>query len=206
MPNRLSTIAGLSALGWLVLACRKTAESTSPGAGSSSAAPGAGTRGAGGAASRTRQDARAEARPIAGTAGCSMLASEGPASSATNPAPTWSTVKQVLTEAIPGNPPCASADCHGAGGPNPFQLNPHDSEQMYRSITTTIAKDCGNVPIVTPGKPKQSALLTALRGPCSCSIPRMPRACDSDPNNNLCLPADYIAAIEQWIASGAPKP
>jgi hypothetical protein len=97
---------------------------------------------------------------------------------------------------------CASAPCHGTGGAappdNPLTLQ--DDNTLYGNMMAYVSKACGNMKLVTPGKPDQSALMTALNGPCGPVTPRMPYGCSDD----SCLPADYIAAISQWIANCAP--
>jgi hypothetical protein len=118
---------------------------------------------------------------------------------------TFDTVKLVL---MGGGPimPCAAAPCHGVNGMappgDPLELPPNDDAQLYTNLTSYVAKDCSNMKLVTPGDPSQSALLTILQGPCG-MVPRMPYMCtDADRN---CIPAEYVTAISQWIASGAPQ-
>ncbi len=114
--------------------------------------------------------------------------------------PTFATLKLVLTEA---RPPCAAADCHGPGGPNPLQYWVKDDDKLYETLTHHISVDCGNIPVVTPGDPSRSAIVKVLKGPCSAKVPQMPNGCR--PQDNNCLPSEYVAAIERWIALGAPK-
>jgi hypothetical protein len=98
--------------------------------------------------------------------------------------------------------PCAAAPCHAAGGMappgNPLTLQ--DTPALYANLTSYVAQDCGNIKLVTPGKPEDSALLKILRGPCGV-VPRMPYMCSGD----ACIPDDYIAALSQWIANCAPE-
>ena len=114
--------------------------------------------------------------------------------------PTFNTVKLVLGGggAIM---PCASAPCHAAGGVappgNPLSLQ--DTPQLYATMTSYVASDCGNMKLVNPGHPEQSALLTILKGPCGV-VPRMPYMCSGD----ACIPDEYVAALSQWIANCAP--
>jgi len=83
------------------------------------------------------------------------------------------------------------------------------SDQLYTELTTYVSVECGNIPIVTPGNPAQSALIKLLKAPCDDGIgepiPRMPNGCTEDEFGNTCVPDEYIAAIEQWVASGAPQ-
>lgn len=117
---------------------------------------------------------------------------------------TFETVKTVLQGGGP-YAPCASAPCHAVGGMappgNPLTLAVND--QLYANLTTHVSKDCGNIPVVNPGKPDQSALVKVLKGPCSAITPQMPLGC-SDAQGN-CIPDDFVAAIVQWIAAGASK-
>ena len=114
--------------------------------------------------------------------------------------PTFATLKLVLTGT---HPPCNAADCHGPGGPNPLQYWVKDDDKLYDTLTHHVSVDCGNIPVVTPGHPSQSAIVKVLKGPCSAKVPQMPNGCTPEANN--CLPPEYVAAIERWIALGAPK-
>jgi hypothetical protein len=82
------------------------------------------------------------------------------------------------------------------------------NDGLYTELTTYVSMECGNIPIVTPGNLAQSALIKLLKGPCDDGIgdpiPRMPNGCVEDEFGNNCVPDDYIAAIEQWVLSGAP--
>ena len=83
-----------------------------------------------------------------------------------------------------------------------LELPPNDDAQLYANLISYIAKDCSNTKLVTPGDPAHSAILTILQGPCG-MVPRMPYMCtDADRN---CIPAEYVTAIAQWIASGAAQ-
>jgi hypothetical protein len=115
--------------------------------------------------------------------------------------PTFATVKLVLAGggAIM---PCASAPCHAAGGNAPpgHPLTLQDTPQLYANMLSFVSSACGNIPLVNPGTPEESALLKILRGPCG-ATPRMPYMCSGD----ACIPDDYIAALSQWVASCAPE-
>ena len=108
---------------------------------------------------------------------------------------TFETFKFVVTEV-----PCFGAGCHN-DEQNPLNLQVDD--QLYTRVTSGISVKCGNLPIVNPGNPQESAIVKILKGPCG-STPRMPLGCLEDQDAN-CVPAEYIAAIEQWIAAGAPQ-
>jgi hypothetical protein len=114
--------------------------------------------------------------------------------------PTFETVKLTLRG---GGPimSCASADCHGLGGHAP-PANPlilQNDANLYASMTSYVSAACGNIKLVNPGKPSESALTKILRGPCG-STPRMPNGC----SDAACIPEEYIVALEQWIANCAP--
>jgi hypothetical protein len=119
----------------------------------------------------------------------------GSGSGGTIPA-TFDTLKLVIEQTAPT--PCVAADCHG-GEHHPLKLALDDG--LYSRLTTYMSVNCGNIPVVTPGDPSRSALVKLLKGPCGMT-PRMPNGCTEQDGN--CLPADYIAAIEQWVANGAP--
>lgn len=119
-------------------------------------------------------------------------------------AATFETAVIVFTT---NQPTCTSADCHG-GHPGAIDLRP--DEELYERLTTTSSEVCGNL-IVNPGSPDQSALVQVLTTGCGnvapqCSIgteciPRMPLECTEGFD---CIPPNYIEALRQWIANGAP--
>ena len=135
-----------------------------------------------------------------GSGGASCTPSGTGGSSGSIP-PTFATVKLVLGGggAIT---PCAAAPCHAVGGmappANPLTLQ--DTPALYANLTSYVAKDCGNMKLISPGKPEESALLQILKGPCG-AVPRMPYMC----SDQACIPDDYIAALSQWIANCAPE-
>jgi hypothetical protein len=89
----------------------------------------------------------------------------------------------------------------GDGG---FRITLNNDSQLFKNLTATVVKDCGNHPVVTPGDPSKSALLQIIQGDCSMKTPRMPPGCvDGDAG---CVPPDYVAAVAQWISDGAPWP
>lgn len=108
---------------------------------------------------------------------------------------TFDTLKFVITQVT-----CFGAGCHN-DDQNPLNLRVDD--QLRTRLTSHISKNCGNLPVVNPGKPQESALLKILKGPCGPTA-RMPLGCVND-DDAMCVPADYIAAITQWIALGAPQ-
>jgi len=97
---------------------------------------------------------------------------------------------------------CDNGDCHDGNEANP--LNLVDRPELYEHITTLVSPECENLPIVDPGNPEGSALIKLLKGPCG-TLPRMPKDCFVTEFENTCVSDDYIAAIEAWVAAGAPE-
>jgi len=162
--------------------------SSGRGASASAGASHAGAPSNGGAGANTAGGGSA-----AGTSGDSGSGSTSP------PIPaTWDTVKLVLSGT---RPPCSG--CHGMGDGG-FRITLTNDSQLFKNLTTTVVKDCGNNPIITPGDPSKSSLLEIIQGDCSMKTPRMPPGCvDGDAG---CVPPEYVAALSQWISDGAPWP
>ncbi|KYF96887.1 hypothetical protein BE20_58875 [Sorangium cellulosum] len=96
-----------------------------------------------------------------------------------------------------------NASCFGAGCHND-EMNPLNLKvdaELRTRLTTHVSKNCGNIPVVNPGKPEESALIKILEGPCGETM-RMPLGCVNDGDAN-CVPPSYIEALSQWIADGA---
>jgi hypothetical protein len=163
-----------------------------------------GSAGSGGLGSGGQNTAGAGGGSSGGTGGESTGGVGGAGSSAggsggSNIPATLDTLKFVLQGT---NPPCVASDCHGSGTHHPLTLAVND--QLYTTLTTHVSMRCGSIPLVTPGNPQQSALVAILKGPCG-ETPRMPNGCIEDEFGNTCVPDEYIAAIEQWVANGAPQ-
>ena len=100
---------------------------------------------------------------------------------------------------------CVSAPCHEAGGQAPpppetaLDLSPNDN--LYSTLMSYVAKDCNNETLVVPGHPEKSAIVKILSGPCSSTVPQMPKGCSGD----SCIPQTYVDAISAWITNGAPQ-
>lgn len=77
-----------------------------------------------------------------------------------------------------------------------------DDQKLYAALTSYVSKACGNTKLVDPCNPGKSALVTILKGPCGMT-PRMPYGCS--PAAGDCIPDEYVAAVSQWIANGAPR-
>lgn len=130
----------------------------------------------------------------AGAPGAPPAMSGTPGADSTNTVPaTFETVQLIINET-----PCFGAGCHN-DDQNPLDLRGDD--QLHARLTSHISENCGGLPIISPGDPQGSALPKLLRGPCGPTA-RMPIGCVEDQDAN-CVPAEYIAAIEQWIALGA---
>lgn len=118
---------------------------------------------------------------------------------------TFDTVKLVLGGGG-GIMTCAAAPCHGVGGvappDNPLALPTNNDPLLYTNLTSYVSKACSDTQLVNPGNPAQSALVTILNGPCGMT-PRMPYGCSAQAGD--CIPDEYIAAVAQWIANGAPR-
>ncbi|HET7540005.1 MAG TPA: hypothetical protein VFK05_09035, partial [Polyangiaceae bacterium] len=104
---------------------------------------------------------------------------------------------------------CSSgAGCHTEPG-NPLQMP--DNDQLYTKVTTYTTQHCGA--LVNKTTPAQSAIVKVLQGECgtgNMTTPRMPfQSCvvgDTDVGPDApCIPPDTIAAIQTWIAKGAPQ-
>ncbi|HKU38322.1 MAG TPA: hypothetical protein VJR89_09245 [Polyangiales bacterium] len=129
----------------------------------------------------------------------------GTPSTSTGIEPSFATLKLVLGGGG-GIMPCAAAPCHGVNGmappSKPLELPPTDDAKLYANLTSYVSAACNNLPLVSPGNPARSALVTILKGPCG-KTPRMPYGCSAEAGD--CIPDEYIAAVERWIERGAPK-
>jgi phosphatidylethanolamine-binding protein (PEBP) family uncharacterized protein len=103
--------------------------------------------------------------------------------------------------------PCSAAPCHGVNGAappdHPLELPSMSDQQLYANLTSYVSKACNGTKLVEPCRPERSALVTILKGPCG-QTPRMPYGCS--PETGDCIPDEYVAAVRQWIARGAPGP
>ena len=207
MKHRVANITSSAIVA--VLAALAGCGESAPDTGSMGGSAAAGTGGASGGSGAGAAGLIAAGVGGGGTGGMSTggVSGGGSGSGATGGdnsiAPTFDTVKLVLQGggAIMS---CAAAPCHGVNGmappTDPLELPPNNDQQLHTNLTTYVSKACSNTKLVTPGNPAQSALLTILAGPCGIT-PRMPYGCTDQDGN--CIPDEYIAAIEQWIASGA---
>ena len=141
-----------------------------------------------------------------GAGGASSTGSSSATTGSTIPA-TFETVKLVLSQS---SITCIGSDCHG-GFENRLDLrdDPSLTPGLYERLTTWTSDVCGKV-VVSPSNPDASALLQVLTTGCNFTpgceigtacIPRMPYNCTDGFD---CTPPEYIEAIRQWIAAGAP--
>jgi hypothetical protein len=107
--------------------------------------------------------------------------------------PTFNTLKAIIPVS------CFGGLCHNLAE-NPLQLSVDD--KLYTTLTTHMTDGCG--PVVKPGFPQDSALIKLLKGPCG-DIMRMPSGKCFDDGDEGCISPAHIAALEQWIANGAPQ-
>jgi len=107
--------------------------------------------------------------------------------------PSFATLKSVIQSS------CFGAVCHDLPE-HPLQLKVDD--KLYGTLTTYMTKHCG--PVLTPGSPQDSALIKLLKGPCN-GTDRMPYGKCAADGEEGCISPEYIAAIEKWIANGAPQ-
>ena len=106
---------------------------------------------------------------------------------------TFETVKNVIAMSCSMGTPC-----HTEPG-NPLQMAVND--QLYATLTSHMTEHCG--PLIKKGSPQESAFVRLMKGPCG-GTDRMPYIVCSSDEDEACIAPNVIAAIEQWIASGAP--
>jgi hypothetical protein len=166
---------------------------------------GLGSAGASAAGSSGSGSGGASSAGIGGAAPMAGASGSGTSGSGSAIPATFATIKLVFGGGG-GIMTCAAAPCHGVGGvappDKPLELPTNNDPLLHANLLSYVSKACNDTKLVTPGNPAQSALLTILKGPCGMT-PRMPYGCD--PQAGDCIPDDYIAAVSQWIANGAPQ-
>ncbi len=129
-----------------------------------------------------------------GTGGSSSGGGGGAAGSGGSaPQPTFEGVKTMIQSS------CFGGLCHDLAE-HPLKLKLDDA--LYTTLTTYSTKHCG--PLVKVGSPQESALVKLLKGPCG-ETERMPYGKCNQDGDEGCVSPETIAALEQWITSGAPK-
>lgn len=188
---RSSAFFGLGALS-VALGCSASNETPTSVGGAGGVASAAGL--SGGGAAGTAQ-AQAGVGGVVAGAGAASGGSSGSAGSAVGgevPA-TFATIKSLIPTS------CFGGVCHDLPE-HPLNLKVDD--KLYATLTTHVTETCG--PLVKAGSPQDSALVKLLKGPCN-GTDRMPMGkCFADGDEG-CVPPAYVAAIEQWIAKGAPQ-
>jgi hypothetical protein len=122
-----------------------------------------------------------------------------PQGGTTTPPATFATVQEAMM-GFGAVESCWSNPCHAKFGmvPPTMPLVLAPEPDVYTRMMSYYSHACG-MPLVTPGKPAESALVKIITGPCG-ALPQMPYQCTGE----QCLPPEYIAAITQWVANCAP--
>ena len=162
------------------------AGATSGGAGAGGFFPTAGSSGTGGSSAGGAGGASG------GGAGTTTAGAGGGGGGSAPIEASFNTFKSIIPTS------CFGGLCHNLKE-NPLQLTVDD--KLYTTLTTHMTETCGVV--VKPGSPQDSALVKLLKGPCN-GTERMPSGKCFEDGDEGCVPPDYIAAIEKWIAAGAP--
>ena len=96
---------------------------------------------------------------------------------------------------------CFGGGCHDDPA-NPLQLKV--DANLYMTLTTHVTKTCGK--LVNTASPADSGLVKLLQGDCNGTV-RMPygKCYEGDVGSDFCVSDANIAAIQAWIAKGAPQ-
>jgi len=104
------------------------------------------------------------------------------------------------------NATCFGNGCHSQEG-NPLQMKIDD--KLYGTLTTHVTENCGK--LINTASPADSAIIKLLKADCGTApnvTRRMPwdKCFQNEPDSEpFCVPPEKIAAIQAWIAKGAPK-
>lgn len=90
---------------------------------------------------------------------------------------------------------CGNSICHN--GIELFSLM--EDEDLHDTLLSQEVEQCGNVPLVNPGHPEQSALIMLTTRECGDFV--MPEGCGTP----ICLPDYWLPELKEWIRKGAPK-
>lgn len=96
-------------------------------------------------------------------------------------------------------PRCASAACHGGGPPAAFPRL--DAEAAYDALLEVPSQQASGIDLVEPFAPERSYLVLKLRGDAA----SVGGVASPMPIGDAALDPSDLAAIEAWIASGAPR-
>jgi len=124
----------------------------------------------------------------AGTGGAGIAGSAG------GPPATFATVKSIISLQ------CFGSGCHSETG-NPLQLT-MDGATLYPKLLAYTTTNCGK--LVNTASPADSALVKVLKADCN-GTPRMPFQMCPEDDDPRCVTAENVAAIQAWIARGAPQ-
>jgi|SRR6187431_1084203 hypothetical protein len=142
---------------------------------------------------------------VASLSGCSSDNAEGAGSagagnSAGSGEASFNTVKTIIESTCFGN------GCHSQEG-NPLQMKV--DEKLYGTLTSHVTANCGK--LINTASPADSAIIKLLKADCGTApnvTRRMPwdKCFQNEPDSEpFCVPPEKIAAIQAWIAKGAPK-
>ena len=170
----------------------------SAGSGVSGAGAGGAAAGAGGAAGSAGSGVSGGGA-AGGSVGAAGSAGSGTAGGSTFEA-SFATVKAVIETTS-----CLGSGCHGGEG-NRLEMKVDD--KLYGTLTTHVTLNCGK--LINTASPADSAFIKVLQGDCGTPpnvTPRMPqdKCFQGDVDTESCVNPGKIAAIQAWIAKGAPQ-
>jgi hypothetical protein len=132
---------------------------------------------------------------LGGTGGTDAGGSAGGGAGGSGPTLAFSEVAPVVNQS------CGRMGCHGTGfGAKMPTLTSANLQTLYQNLTSTMVPECGNKPLVSPGNPANSAILSLVKRECGDFF--MPADCMNTP----CLPQATIDTLTDWIQGGAPGP
>jgi hypothetical protein len=178
----------------LLTSCSAEVAGSNTGGGGLSAA-GLDSGGTGGSGGLTAAGAGGGGSGGLATAGAASAGTAGAASGGTTGGiePSFNTLKAIIPMS------CFGGLCHDLPE-NPLQLKVDD--KLYSTLTTHMTEHCG--PVIAPGRPQDSAIIKLLKGPCG-ETERMPFGKCFQDGDEGCISPENIAALEKWIANGAPQ-
>lgn len=95
---------------------------------------------------------------------------------------------------------CLAKDGDRTGGEGSFCKS---GTTLYETLLGTRVEQCGDIPLVDPGKPETSAILRLITRQCGDFV--MPANCPSDEQGYpTCWPEYAVLELSTWIARGAP--
>jgi hypothetical protein len=101
------------------------------------------------------------------------------------------------------NTTCGVSTCHGTGvGAHMPTLTNTNPQTLHTNLTTFMVPECGNKPLVDPGDPTNSAIISLVNKDCGQLF--MPASCS--PQMDPCIPQADIDTLTDWIEGGAPGP